>query len=86
MNNEKVINRLRNACGIIILILIAIMAALQVVAPNVLRRVIMCHFILLLITVTLVCDGILKDSKGFALRCIVYAIWLNHLIMSLLII
>ena len=49
MNNEKVINRLRNACGIIILILIAIMAALQVVAPNVLRRVIMCHFILLLI-------------------------------------
>ncbi len=83
MNDEKMMDGLRSVCGTILLILSVITVVLQVVAFNALRHVILCGCILLLITVELVFDGILKDSKGIATRGMWYALWLFNLIINL---
>ena len=83
MNDEKMMDGLRTACGTILAILMVITVVLQVVAFNALRHVILCSCILLLITVELVFDGILKDSKGIATRGGWYALWLFNLLMNL---
>lgn len=83
MNDEKMMDGLRTACGTILVILMLITVVLQVVGFNALRHVILCSCILLLITVVLVFDGILKDSKGIATRGWWYALWLFNLIMNL---
>lgn len=66
MNDEKMMDGLRTAVGTINVILMIITVVLWVVAFNALRHVILCSCVLLLITVELVFDGILKDLKGIA--------------------
>lgn len=83
MNDEKMMDGLRTAVATINAILMVITVVLQVVAFNALRHVILCSCVLLLITVTLVFDGILKDSKGIFTRGWWYALWLFNLIMNL---
>ena len=83
MSDEKMMDSLRTVVGIINMILMVITVVLQVAAYNALRHVILCSCILLLITVELVFDGILKDSKGIATRGMWYVIWLLNLIINL---
>ena len=83
MNDEKMMDGLRTAVGTINVILMIITVVLWVVAFNALRHVILCSCILLLITVELVFDGILKDLKGIATLGCWYALWLLNLIMNL---
>ena len=83
MSDEKMMDSLRTVVGIINMILMVITVVLQVAAYNALRHVILCSCILLLITVELVFDGILKDSKGIATRGMWYIIWLLNLIINL---
>lgn len=83
MNDEKMMDGLRTAVGTINIILMVITVVLQVVAFNALRHVILCSCVLLLITVELVFDGILKDSKGIAMRGSWYALWFFNLIINL---
>ena len=83
MNDEKMMDSLRTIVGIINLILMVITVVLQVAAYNALRHVILCSCILLLITVELVFDGILKDSKGIATCGMWYVLWLLNLIINL---
>ena len=83
MSDEKMMDSLRTIVGIINMILMVITVVLQVAAYNALRHVILCSCILLLITVELVFDGILKDSKGIATRGMWYIIWLLNLIINL---
>ena len=68
MNDEKKIDILRSVVCSIIIVLMIITIVLDVVALNALRHVILCSCILLLSTVGLLFDGILKDSKGIAIR------------------
>ena len=83
MNDEKMIDGLRTVVCIINVILMVITVVLQIVAFDVLRHVILCSCVLLLITVTLIFDGILKDSKGMITRGWWYALWLGNLIINL---
>ena len=83
MNDEKMMDGLRTAVGTINMVLTVITVTLQVVAYNALRHVILCSCVLLLITVELFFDGILKDSKGIFTRGWWYALWLFNLIMNL---
>ena len=83
MNDEKMMDGLRTAVGTINMVLMVITVTLQVVAYNALRHMILCSCVLLLITVELVFDGILKDSKGIFKRGWCYALWLFNLIMNL---
>ena len=83
MNDEKMMDGLRTAVDTINMVLMVITVTLQVVAYNALRHVILCSCVLLLITVELVFDGILKDSKGIFTRGWWYALWLFNLIMNL---
>lgn len=83
MNDEKMMDGLRTAVGTINVILMIITVVLWVVAFNALRHVILCSCVLLLITVELVFDGILKDLKGIATLGCWYALWLLNLIMNL---
>ena len=83
MNDEKMMFGLRTAVGGINMLLMGITVLLQVVAFNALRHVILCSCVLLLITVELVFDGILKGSKGITTRGWWYALWLFNLIMNL---
>lgn len=83
MNDEKMMDGLRTAVGTINVILMVITVVLQVVAFNALRHVILCSCVLLLITVELVFDGILKDRKGIATHGCWYALWLCSLIKIL---
>ena len=83
INDEKMMNGLRNVVGTINMILMVITAVLQVVAFNASRHIILCSCVLLLITVELVFDGILKDSKGIATRGCFFALWLSNLIINL---
>ena len=83
MNDEKMMDGLRTAVGTINMVLTVITVTLQVVAYNALRHVILCSCVLLLITVELLFDGILKDSKGIFTRGWWYALWLFNLIMNL---
>ena len=83
MNDEKMMDDLRTAVGTINAILMVITEVLHVVAFNALRHVILCNCVLLLITVTLVFDGILKDSKRIFTRGCLYALWLFNLIINL---
>ena len=83
MNDEKMMDGLRTAVRTINMLLMVITVVLQVVAFNALRHVILCSCVLLLITVTLVFDGILKDSKGITTCGWWFALWLFNLIMNL---
>ena len=83
MNDEKMMDGLRTAVRTINMLLMVITVVLQVVAFNALRHVILCSCVLLLITIELVFDGILKDSKGIFTRGWWYALWLFNLIMNL---
>ncbi len=83
MNDEKMMDGLRTAVGTINVILMLITMVLQVFAFEALRHVILCSCVLLLITVTLIFDGILKDGKGMALHGSCYALWFFSVIMNL---
>ena len=83
MNNGKTIDNLRDAFSIITVILAIITFVLHVTAFNALRHVILCSCILLLITVELVFDEILKDSKGITMDIIGLIAWLPNLILNL---
>jgi hypothetical protein len=83
MNDEKMMNNLRTIVGIINAILMIITVVLQIFAFNAMRHVILCDCILLLTTVELVFDGILKDSKGIAIHGCWQAVWLFNLILNL---
>lgn len=83
MNDEKMMDGLRTAVGTINVILMIITVVLWVVEFNALRHVILCSCVLLLITVELVFDGILKDLKGIATLGCWYALWLLNLIRNL---
>ena len=83
MNNGKTIHNLMTVLSIITVILAIITFALQVTAFNALRHVILCSCILLLITVELVFDEILKDSKGITMDIIGLIAWLPNLILNL---
>lgn len=83
MNDERMMEELRTKVGIINMGLIIITGTLHVVAFNALRNVILCSFILLLITVELVFDGILKDSKEIVIHGWLYILVLFKLIINL---
>lgn len=73
------INGLRTAVGTINMILMAITLVLQFVAFNALRHVILCSCVLLLVTVELVLDRTLKNSKLVTIRGCCYALWSSNL-------
>lgn len=83
MNDEKMMDGLRTTVMRINVILMFITVTLQVLAFEALRHTILCSYILLLITVTLVFDGILKDRKEMVTHGWWYALWFFNLIMNL---
>ena len=83
MNDEKMMDGLREAVGIIIIILAVIVLVVELVAFTALRFAILCSCMLLLIAVELVLNGILKDSKGIIAYGWLYVLYLSYLIMSL---
>ena len=83
MNDEKIMKVFRLTTIGVSLILMIITVVLQTVAFEALRHTILCSCVLLLITVTLIFDGILKDSKRMALHGSWYALWFFNLIRSL---
>ncbi len=84
MNDEEMIRGLRTVVMGVIAILMVITVVLQLLAFRALRHAILCSFILLLISVTLIFDGILKDSKEMAFHGSWYALWFLCLIMTIL--
>lgn len=83
MNDEKMMGGLRTAVGTINVILMFITVILQVFAFEALRHVILCSCVLLLIAVTLIFDGILKDGKSMALHGSWYVLWFFNVIINL---
>lgn len=83
MNDEKMMYGLRTTVMGINLILMVITVVLKALAFEALMHTILCNCILLLITVTLVFDGILKDRKGMVTHGLFYALWFFNLIMNL---
>ncbi len=83
MNDKKTMNGLRATVMSINVLLMCITVVLQLWAFETLRHTILCACVLLLITITLVFDGILKDSKGMITHGSWYALWLFSLIMAL---
>ncbi len=83
MNNKEMMNALRATVELIAVILIVVTIVLKVCALETLRLVIMCSCILLLITVTFIFDGILRDGKKMALHGFCYALCFLFLIKNL---
>ncbi len=81
MNDEKMINSLRTIVMGINAILMVITVVLQLLAFEELRHTIMCSCILLLITIALFFDGVLKDSKKIAWHSSWYILWFFNLII-----
>lgn len=83
MNDEKMMDGLRSVTMLINVILMVVTVVLQIVAFDALRHTILCCCVLLLITITLVFDGILKDGKGMAMHGGWYLLWFFSVIMNL---
>lgn len=83
MNDEKMMTGLRTVVIGFNVLLMFITIIMQIFAFNVLQYAIMSSCILLLITVTLVFDGILKDKKEMTTHVFWYALWFFLMIMNL---
>lgn len=79
MNDEKKIDLLRTIVMGVNVILMCVAVAFQAWAFELVRHAILCSCILLLITITLVCDGFLKDAKNLALHSSWFVLWLLNL-------
>lgn len=82
MNDMKKMKGLRILVLFVNCILMVVTLVLQFVAFQALLHSILCACILLLITVTLVFDGILKDSKEMLTHGFWYAIWFGNMIIT----
>ena len=85
MNDEKKVDGLRITVATINVILMAITVILQLLEFNALRHVILCSCILMLISVELVLDGILKDRKSIFVHSFWYVSWLANLLMNMIV-
>ena len=83
MYDEEKMKGLRLPVLIALLILMVVTIVLQLTAFQALLHSILCACVLLLITVELVLDGILKDSKNMFTHGFWYALWFFNLIMNL---
>ena len=83
MNDEKMMKGLRTAFTGVSVILVLIILVLQLSAFEALMHTILCNCVLLLITVTLIFDGILKDGKNMALHGGWYVFWFLNMIANL---
>ena len=83
MYDEEKMKGLRTIVSLVLVILMVVTVVLQVVAFDALRHVILCSCVLLLITVSLVFDGILKDGKNLFTHSAWYALWFFNVIMNL---
>lgn len=84
INDEKKIDVLRTIVLGVNVILMCVTVAFQLWAFELVRHAILCSCILLLITIALVFDGILKDAKSLALHGSWFVIWLLNLNMYIL--
>ena len=84
MKDKKIMKGLRTKVMGVNVILMCITLVLHIWAFEALRQAILCSCILLLIAVTLVFDGILKDGKGMATQGGWFVLWLYNLIIILL--
>lgn len=84
MDNEKRMKDLQHIVSIINSILMVITVALELFAYNALRHAILSSCVLLLTTVELIFDGILKDRKKITQRGKWYVLWFINLILCLL--
>lgn len=85
MNNKKKIQILRKIVTSINVILISITLAFQIWSFNLLRHTVLCSCSLLLLSITLILDGLLKDTEGISIHCSWYALWLFNLNIFLII-
>lgn len=83
MNDEKMINNLRKTYHNTLLLVIIAAIILKYSIGNELLNVILCNCILLLITVELVLNAILKDTKEITRLSVWYALILINLIINL---
>ena len=75
MNDEKKMKVLQTAIIGATIILMCITLVLRLWAFDALAHTILCSCILLLLTITLIFDGILKDSRGIKLHIFWYVLW-----------
>lgn len=83
MNNEKNIVNLRNAIGYTNEILIINYLLVQVATFGTIFNVVFCICILMLITIDLIFNQILKDSKRSLACGVCLIVWLFNLIINL---
>ncbi|MBQ3414045.1 MAG: hypothetical protein IJH39_01580 [Clostridia bacterium] len=83
MNDEKRIKSLRIANLLVTAILMGVTVMFMIVTFEPLRHTIMSSCVLLLLTITLVFDGILKDKKQMMSHSIWYVLWFSNLIITL---
>lgn len=84
MYDVKRIEALRFIAQLTAVFLMVFTLIIRVAAFNALLHIFLCSLILLLITVILVFDGILKDGKIMFTHGVWYAIWLLSIIITLL--
>lgn len=82
--NKKEMKVMRDVIQLISLILMIITLILQIFAYNAFVYSIMCNFILLLTTIILVINGILKNYKEIAFYGFIYTVWFVSLIITFL--
>lgn len=84
MNDKKMIRVLRKIVTFSNVILMGLTLVFQIWKFEILRHTILCSCSLLLLTVTLILDGFLKDTDSISIHCSWYALWLFNLIINLL--
>ena len=82
MNDEKKLKVWRSILKKSNTILMCITLALQICAFKALKHSIFCSFILLLLTVILVIDALLKEYKEITTDGILYTMWFLNLILN----
>ena len=82
MNDEKMMKVLREIVLCVCTILIIITVVLEYAAFEKTRNIFLCSCILMLLTIAIVFDTILKDNRRKTTHCIWYVIWFLNIIMS----
>lgn len=83
MYDEERMKGLRTVVMLLNVLLMVVTVTLQMAAFEPVRHVILCSCILLLVTATMIFDGILKDGKNLIIHGSWYVLWFAGLILNL---
>lgn len=83
MYDEEKMKGVRSVVMLINVLLMVVTITLHIAAFEPIRHTILCSCVLLLITATMIFDGILKDGKNMVIHGGWYALWFFNLIMNL---